>query len=112
MDIEKDKCNINSKNKINDLGLILELSETFKVFADPTRISILYSLMDGELCVCHIADKISMSQSAVSHQLKTLRTARLIKARKEGKVVYYSLDDEHIEKILNVVMEHVKEGEV
>ncbi len=105
----KDKCNLQNDNIIKDLGLILELSDTFKVFADPTRISILYSLMDGELCVCHIADKISMTQSAVSHQLKILRSARLIKARKEGKVVYYSLDDEHIEKILNVVMEHVKE---
>ena len=110
MDNINDNCKKTKSNIIGNLGLILELSDTFKVFADPTRISILYSLMDGELCVRHIADKISMSQSAISHQLKTLRSSRLIKARKEGKVVYYSLDDEHIEKILNLVTEHIKEA--
>ena len=89
--------------------MIIELADTFKLFADSSRIKILYSMMEEDLCVCDIADKVSMTHSAVSHQLKTLKQARLVKSEKRGKEVYYSLDDEHIERILSVVIDHVKE---
>ena len=108
--MNSDMCN----NDINipEEDLIIELSDTFKVFSDSSRIKILYTLIQDELCVCHIAEKVNMSQSAVSHQLRILKASRLVKPRKEGKTVYYSLDDDHVEKILNVVLEHVKEEEV
>lgn len=102
-----DKCNNNIVIPTDDM--IIELADTFKVFSDSSRIKILYSMINQEMCVRHISQKVNMSQSAVSHQLKTLKQARLIKYRKEGKEVYYSLDDEHIEKILNVVIDHIKE---
>lgn len=102
----KDNFNIPSED------IVIELADTFKVFSDSSRIKILYTMMKGEMCVCHIAEKINMTHSAVSHQLKTLKQARLIKSRKKGKEVYYSLDDEHIEKILNVVIEHIKEEKI
>ncbi len=86
-----------------------DLSEFFKVFGDPTRLKIL-SILDGrELCVHVIADVIEMQQTAVSHQLKILRHKRLVKYRKEGKHVYYSLADSHIKEILRVGLEHIKE---
>ncbi len=88
---------------------IIELADTFKVFSDSSRIKILYSIMENSLCVCDIAEKISMTHSAVSHQLKILKQARLVKSEKKGKEVYYSLDDEHIEKILSVVEQHIEE---
>ena len=74
----------------------LKLSEVFKVLGDPTRIKIIYALTKCDLCVCDIAETISMTQSAVSHQLRLLRSMRVVKYRKEGKSVFYSLDDEHI----------------
>jgi len=76
------------------------MAELFKVFGDTTRIKILYALFASEMCVCDIAALINMTQSAVSHQLRVLKQARLVKYRKEGKVVYYSLDDDHINKYL------------
>ena len=100
---------LNKKVNIPSEDLVIELADTFKLFSDSSRIKIMYTMMNEEKAVQHIADEVSMSQSAVSHQLKTLKQARLVKARKEGKTVYYSLDDEHIEKILAVVVEHVKE---
>lgn len=108
--MNSDKCNNNIN--IPEEDMIIELSDTFKVFSDSSRIKILYTLIQDELCVCHIAEKINMSQSAVSHQLRILKASRLVKPRKDGKTVYYSLDDDHVEKILNVVLEHVKEEEV
>ena len=108
--MEKDKCKEDIKMPKEEI--IFELSDTFKVFSDSSRIKIMYALIDGELCVCHIAEKINMSQSAVSHQLRILKNSRLVKARKEGKIVYYSLDDDHVEKILNVVLEHIKEESI
>lgn len=103
----KDKCK--KDIYIPSDNMIIELADTFKVFSDSSRIKILYSMIENEMCVQHIADKVNMTQSAVSHQLKNLKQARLVKARKDGKIVYYSLDDEHIEKILNVVIDHIKE---
>lgn len=76
--------------------------------ADPTRLQILLALREQELCVCDLSAVLCMSQSAISHQLRTLRTVHCVKSRREGKVVYYALDDEHVNEILSVVLSHVK----
>lgn len=89
--------------------IITELERTFKIFGDSTRIKILYTMFDREFCVQDIADRIGMTQSAVSHQLSILKGARLVKPRKNGKIVYYSLDDDHVKKILDVGVDHVSE---
>ena len=88
---------------------IQDLADFYKIFGDPTRIRILFLLKNGEFCVHDISTLINMQQTAVSHQLKLLRHARLAKYRKEGKQVFYSLDDEHIEQILNVGLDHLNE---
>lgn len=88
---------------------LYDLAEFFKVFGDTTRIKILYVLMKSEMCVCDIAAILGMTQSAISHQLRFLKTSRLVKNRKEGKVVYYSLDDEHVDTIFNMGMVHLEE---
>jgi DNA-binding transcriptional ArsR family regulator len=85
------------------------LSETFKALSDPTRIKIVFALLQSELCVCEIADVIGMSQSAVSHQLRKLKDLRLVKRRKSSKMVFYSLDDEHIVKLLTQGVDHIRE---
>jgi ArsR family transcriptional regulator len=86
-----------------------DLAEFFKVFGDSTRIRILYALHEGELCVCDIASLLGMTQTAVSHQLRVLKTSKLVKARRNGKTVFYSLDDDHIHTILNMGMHHITE---
>ena len=86
------------------------LSELFKMFADPTRLKIFSLLFQRELCVCDIAEILSMTHSAVSHQLSVLRQNRIIKYRREGKNIFYSLDDEHIQMIYNAGMEHIIES--
>ncbi len=83
------------------------LAETFKALSDPTRVRILSALSQGELCVCGLAAVLGMSQSAVSHHLRLLRTLRLVKADKRGRMVYYTLDDAHIEGLFRQGMEHV-----
>ena len=85
------------------------LEELFKIFGDSTRIKILYVLHEGELCVCDIAAVLSMTQSAVSHQLRILRHNRLIKSRRNGKNIYYSLADEHVHTIISMGIEHIDE---
>ncbi len=85
------------------------LSELFKVFADPTRLSILSALSETELCVCDLSALLGASQSAVSHQLALLRTASLVKYRRDGKTVYYSLADSHVRAILLVGLDHIQE---
>ena len=85
-----------------------DLAELFKVFGDYTRIKIIYALFEKELCVCDIAEVLSMTQSSISHQLRVLKGARLVKFRKEGKVVFYSLDDEHVNLLFDAGLEHVK----
>ncbi len=80
-----------------------------QVFGDPTRIRILYALSAGELCVCDIASVLNMTQSAISHQLRVLKQIKLVKFRREGKTVYYSLADAHVETILSQGLEHVQE---
>ena len=85
------------------------LEELFKIFGDSTRIKILYVLHEGELCVCDIAAVLSMTQSAVAHQLRILRHNRLIKSRRSGKNIYYSLADEHVHTIISMGIEHIDE---
>lgn len=92
-----------------DDATLCGLSEFFRVFGDSTRIRILYALSRSEMCVCDLSDLLDTSQSAVSHQLQLLRSRRLVKYRREGKTVFYSLDDEHIFSIINMGIEHIKE---
>ena len=88
---------------------LYDLAELFKVFGDSTRIKILYALFEAELCVCDIAQLLSLTQSAVSHHLRVLKTARLVKPRREGKTVFYALADDHVRRIIAQGMEHVEE---
>lgn len=88
---------------------LYELADLFKIFGDTTRIKILFALSEEELCVNEIAEKLNITQTAVSHQLRILKTNKLVKFRKEGKMVYYSLLDEHVTGIINLGMEHVEE---
>ena len=88
---------------------IQDLAEFFKVFGDPTRIRILFLLKEGEFCVHDISTMLEMQQTAVSHQLKSLRQARLVRYRKDGKQVFYSLNDEHIDEIIAIGLDHLKE---
>ena len=100
------------ENKICNMPdeiVISDLSDLFKVFGDSSRLKILCSLRDNELCVQDISLGPSMSQSSVSHQLRILKDAKLVKYRRDGKNTYYSLDDEHIEQIINIGVEHVIE---
>ncbi len=85
------------------------LAETFGVLGDPTRVKMICALMATELCVCDLAALLNLSQSAVSHQLRLLRTMRLVRYRREGRVVYYSLDDEHIGNLFTQGLQHVAE---
>ena len=88
---------------------LLDLADLFKMFADSTRIKILYDLFDGEKNVSEICEDIEMNQSAVSHQLKALKTSKLIKSRRQGKSVNYSLDDDHVKTIIAMGLEHIEE---
>ena len=90
---------------------IYDLADLFKIFSDSTRIRILYALMDGEKSVSEICEAIEMTQSAVSHQLKTLKSSHLVKVRRDGKAMLYSLADDHVETILKIGMEHIQEEE-
>ncbi|MBF1045570.1 MAG: helix-turn-helix domain-containing protein [Peptostreptococcus sp.] len=89
--------------------MVYDLVELFKVFGDVTRVKIIYALLESEMCVCDIASLLDMTQSAISHQLRVLKKARLVKFRKEGKTVFYSLDDQHIDKIFSFGLDHIKE---
>ena len=89
--------------------VLYDLAELFKIFGDSTRIKILYVLNESEMCVCDIARLLGMTQSAISHQLRSLKQSKLVKARREGKTVFYSLADDHVHTILSQGMEHVAE---
>ena len=89
--------------------VMCDVSDLFKVFGDSTRLKILYALLKSELCVCAIAELISMEQSAVSHQLKILRDNKLVVGRREGKTIYYSLADSHVMSIIEQGFEHINE---
>ena len=86
-----------------------DLSELFKMLGDSTRVKILYALSQGEMCVCDIVELLDVTQSAVSHQLRLLKQARLVKYRREGKSAIYSISDDHVYTILNMGMEHISE---
>lgn len=86
-----------------------DLADLYKIFGDTTRIKILYVLFEAELCVCDIAMLLGMSQSAISHQLRVLKQARLVKYRREGKTVFYALADDHVRQIIDQGMDHVEE---
>jgi Predicted transcriptional regulators len=89
--------------------ILYDLAELYKVFGDSTRIKILYVLFESEMCVCDIAQLLNMSQSAISHQLRVLKQSQLVKYRREGKTVFYSLADNHVRTIIDQGMEHLAE---
>ena len=95
--------------KMPDEDELCDLAEIFKVFGDSTRIKILYVLLEAEMCVCDIAQLLNMNQSAISHQLRVLKQSQLVKFRREGKTVFYSLADGHVRTILSQGMEHLAE---
>ena len=92
-----------------DEDILADLSELFKVFGDSTRIRILYALSVAEMCVCDIARLLNMTQSAISHQLRILKQSKLVKNRRGGKTVFYSLADDHVRSIMSQGLEHVEE---
>ncbi len=89
--------------------LLYDLAELYKIFGDSTRIRILYALFEKEMCVNDIAENLNMTMSAISHQLRILKQARLVKYRKEGKAVFYALSDDHVKSIIEMGMEHIAE---
>lgn len=110
-------CDVIHQEIVEDVAIkmpeeddLFDLAEFFKVFGDSTRIRILSALSYSEMCVCDIASLLKMTQSAISHQLRVLKNARLVKNRREGKVVYYSLDDSHIQDIMAEGLDHIREG--
>ena len=116
MEIKKSDCeaiNIDIINKVKpnmpDMNTLYELSDFFKVMGDSTRIQLLWALEESEMCVGDLAVLLNMTKSAVSHQLKVLRTAKLVRAQKKGKNVYYALSDRHVYTILKMALEHVCE---
>lgn len=118
LDMDLDRCNCTIVHesiieKVKELmppeESLYDLAELFKVFGDTTRIKILCALFEAEMCVCDIAELLGMTQSAISHQLRALKQARLVKFRREGKVVFYSLDDDHVQSIFSLGLVHVNE---
>ena len=99
----------NLKDNLPPEEYLYDLAELFKVFGDSTRIRIMFVLLDREVCVNDIADALNMTLSAVSHQLNILKRSKLVKGRRDGKSVYYSLDDEHVREIISCGMEHIEE---
>lgn len=99
-----------ARARMHDTRTIVDLAETFKVLAEPTRVRILHAISEEELCVCDIAAVVNATQSAISHQLRILRSARLVKSRKDGKMVYYSLDDDHVRNLFQEGIRHLKAG--
>lgn len=111
-----DKSTIVNQDVVNqvvealpDEEILYDVAELFKVFGDSTRIKIICALFESEMCVYDLAAALSMTQSAISHQLRILKTANLVKFRREGKLIYYSLDDEHVQQIFDAGYKHVVE---
>ena len=100
-------------NKVRDVmpdeERILDAAELFKVFGDSTRAKIICALSVAEMCVCDIAALLSMTSSAISHQLRILKQARIVRSRRDGKIIYYSLDDSHIKQLFDTATDHLKE---
>jgi len=115
-DIERCDCDVIHeetvnlvRNKMPREETLYDLAELFKIFGDTTRIKILWALNEAEMCVCDISNLLNMTQSAISHQLRVLKHAHLVKNRREGKIVYYSLDDEHVKQIFDQGLIHINE---
>ena len=108
MQVHQDVVNRVS-NEMPDDEILYDVAELFKVFGDSTRVKILYALFESDMCVCDIADLLGMTQSAISHQLRVLKQSRLVKYRRDGKTVFYSLADGHIKTIFDQALEHVLE---
>lgn len=115
-EVERCDCNVIHEETIKRVREMMpqeenlyDLAELFKVFGDTTRIKILCALAESEMCVCDIAALLNMTQSSISHQLRILKQARLVKYRRDGKVVYYSLDDDHVKQIFNIGLTHLNE---
>ncbi|MDR1554997.1 MAG: metalloregulator ArsR/SmtB family transcription factor [Campylobacteraceae bacterium] len=114
--IDRCDCNIIHEEIVNKVKkslpkeeTLFDLAELFKVFGDSTRVKILYALFQSEMCVCDIAVLLGMTKSSISHQLRVLKQAKLVKFKKDGKVVYYSLDDEHVKNIFDQAFIHISE---
>lgn len=97
------------KEKMPEETELYDLAELFKVFGDSTRIRILFVLFEAEVCVCDLAEALQMTQSAISHQLRILKQSKLVKSRREGKSVFYSLADDHVRTIIDQGREHIEE---
>jgi len=115
-DIEKCDCTVIHEEVVRlvhqhmpDEEILIDLADFFKVFGDSTRVSILCALFQSEMCVCDIAALLGMTKSAISHQLRVLKQSKLVKYRRDGKVVYYSLDDDHVKNIFDQGLAHVEE---
>jgi len=116
LNIEKCNCNVIHEDVVDKVKkalpedeVLYDLAELFKAFGDSTRVKIICALFESDMCVCDLPAILGVSQSAVSHQLRTLKSARLVKFRREGKVIYYSLDDEHIKHIFDEGFSHIIE---
>jgi ArsR family transcriptional regulator, lead/cadmium/zinc/bismuth-responsive transcriptional repressor len=117
MDAFNDSCDVTCihkedieyvRGKMINESTVVSMAEIFKALGDSTRIKIIYILSIKELCVCDITEALGMNQSAISHQLRVLRNLRLVKYRRDGKIIYYSLDDNHILHLFNEGLEHVR----
>ena len=97
------------KKKLPDPNKLSDLAGLFMLFGDSTRIGILWALSESEMCVCDLCSLLKMKQPTVSHQLKNLKLSKIVKARRDGKVIYYSLEDDHIRNLLDLGMKHIKE---
>lgn len=98
-----------ARKRLPDEDMLFSLADLYKIFGDSTRLRILFVLFDAELCVCDIAELLGMTVSAISHQLRVLKQSRLVKYRKNGKSVFYSLADDHVHTILGQGMDHISE---
>lgn len=114
--LDRCDCNVIHEETVKRVASVMpeetelyDLAELFKVFGDLTRIRILCALAESEMCVCDLASLLNMTQSSVSHQLRVLKQARLVRYKRVGKIVYYSLDDEHVKHIFNLGLIHLRE---
>ncbi|MEZ4358028.1 MAG: metalloregulator ArsR/SmtB family transcription factor [Eubacteriales bacterium] len=116
VDLDRCDCNVIHEDVVNEVRAhmpkeeeLFNLADLFRVFGDSTRVRILCALFRSEMCVCDIAALLGMTKSSISHQLRILKQAKLVKYRREGKIVFYSLDDEHVKNIFDQGLQHVTE---
>ena len=119
MELDRTDCSVIHQEVVDrvrqalpDEDTLLDLADAFKLFSDSTRLKILYALMEAEMCVCDISVLLGMTKSSVSHQLRVLKQSNLVKYRKAGRVIYYSLADDHVRTICRMGMEHVLEDSI